>query len=71
MADQHGITWRQDSETTWTARAGDAVVATITLGRQYELLSADDAVRGSHSSFGSAQAQLEAHHQWALAVQQD
>ncbi|PZF56697.1 hypothetical protein DEJ23_09010 [Curtobacterium sp. MCSS17_008] len=71
MTDQHGITWQQDSETTWTARADDAVVATVTLGRQYELLSADDAVRGSHSSFGSAQAQFEAHRQWAESVQPD
>ncbi|OEI68421.1 hypothetical protein [Curtobacterium sp. ER1/6] len=68
MMHQHNLTWRQDTETSWSAVAGDRVVARISLERQYELTSADGAVRGSHSALGSAQAQLEAWYQWESSV---
>ncbi len=69
MVHQHTLTWRRETETTWSAVDEEsAVVATIVLGRQYELASADGSVRGSHSALGSAQAQLEAWYQWESAV---
>jgi len=57
-------TWQQESATRWTASVDGAVVATITYGRQYELVSADGGVRGSHTTLGSAQAQFGAWCQW-------
>lgn len=68
MAHQHLLTWRQDAEDSWSAVTDGRVVARITCARQYELVSADGRVRGSHSALGSAQAQLEAWYQWQSAV---
>ncbi len=67
MAHVHPLTWRQDSATAWSGLDGETVLGTIVLERQYELASADNSVRGSHSSLGSAQAQLEAWRQWSTA----
>ncbi|MDM7891283.1 hypothetical protein [Curtobacterium caseinilyticum] len=68
MAHQHTLSWRQDSDDAWSAWADGRIVARITCERQYELVSADGAVRGSHSALGSAQAQLEAWYQWESAT---
>jgi len=68
MVHHHSLTWRQESDSSWSAVADDHVVARISFGRQYELVSADGAIRGSHSALGSAQAQLEAWYQWESSV---
>jgi hypothetical protein len=68
MAHRNDLTWRQDSDATWSAWADGRMLARITLQRQYELESEDGSVRGSHSALGSAQAQLEAWYQWETAV---
>ncbi len=68
MAHRNDLTWHQDGDDSWSAWADGRPVARITHGRQYELVSQDGTVRGSHSALGSAQAQLEAWHQWATAT---
>ena len=68
MVHQYRLTWQQESDTSWSAVTDDRVVARISFGRQYEIVSADGAVRGSHSALGSAQAQLDAWYQWESSV---
>ncbi len=71
MAHRNDLTWHQDRDDSWSAWADGRPIARITHDRQYELVSQDGTVRGSHSALGSAQAQLEAWYLWTTTTDPD
>ncbi|MDM7887284.1 hypothetical protein QUG98_02350 [Curtobacterium sp. RHCJP20] len=71
MAHRNDLTWHQDRDDSWSAWADGRPIARITHDRQYELVSQDGTVRGSHSALGSAQAQLEAWYLWTATTDPD
>jgi hypothetical protein len=63
------IVWQHEPGGDWTAIADGIVVGTVHHRVLYELHTAHDEIHGSHTTLGSAQAQLSAWYSW-LAAQQ-
>lgn len=58
------LIWTHDDEDRWVAYRDDIAVGSVSRARVFDAASSDGFVRGSHSTLGAAQAQIEAWNLW-------